>query len=184
MKPAALILDRDGTLIEHVPYLSDPAEVRLLPGVREALQIARDAGVRLFMHSNQSGIGRGMFAMSDVVACNQRLIELLDMGPAPFEKICTAPEAPDQPSVYRKPSPRFAQEIIDEYALHPAAVWYLGDRGSALATAHAAGTCGSPIPAPAFFRLIDFSNSAPRRLRAENGWCSPMVALTCSIAAI
>jgi D-glycero-D-manno-heptose 1,7-bisphosphate phosphatase len=142
MKPAALILDRDGTLIEHVPYLSDPAEVRLLPGVREALQIARDAGVRLFMHSNQSGIGRGMFEMSDVVACNQRLIELLDMGPAPFERICTAPEAPDQPSVYRKPSPRFAREIIDEYALHPAAVWYLGDRGSDLATAHAAGTRG------------------------------------------
>jgi len=145
MTPAALILDRDGTLIDHVPYLSDPADLRLLPGVREALQTAQAAGARLFLHSNQSGIGRGYFDFAAATACNQRLIELLDLGPAPFERICIAPESPDQPSLYRKPSPLFAQEIIRDFALPPLAVCYLGDRGSDLATAHAAGTRGVGI---------------------------------------
>jgi D-glycero-D-manno-heptose 1,7-bisphosphate phosphatase len=145
MKPAALILDRDGTLIEHVPYLSNPADVRLLPGVREALQTALAAGVRLFLHSNQSGIGRSFFELAAVTACNDRLIELLDLGPQPFARICIAPEAPDQPSDYRKPSPLFAREIMREFGLEPSSVWYLGDRGSDLATAHAAGTRGIGI---------------------------------------
>jgi len=145
MRPAALILDRDGTLIEHVPYLSDPADVRLLPGVREALMVARAAGARLFLHSNQSGIGRGYFDEAAVAACNRRLIGLLELGPLPFERICIAPEAPDTPSPYRKPSPLFAREIIRDFALQPDAVCYLGDRGSDLATAQAAGTRGAGI---------------------------------------
>jgi D-glycero-D-manno-heptose 1,7-bisphosphate phosphatase len=145
MQPSALIFDRDGTLIEHVPYLAEPADVRLLPGVREALQAARAAGARLFLHSNQSGIGRGLFDYAAAEACNRRLIELLEMGEHPFERICMAPEAPGQPSAYRKPSPLFAQEIMRDYALQPQDLCYIGDRGSDLATAHAAGTRGLGI---------------------------------------
>ena len=140
--PAALILDRDGTLIEHVPYLADPAQVRLLPGAAESLSIARRSGARLFLHSNQSGIGRGLFDPSAVRACNERMFELLGMGPGVFERICIAPEHPDEPSTYRKPSPAFAREILRDFALQPAEICYIGDRGSDLATARAAGTRG------------------------------------------
>lgn len=140
--PAALVLDRDGTLIEHVPYLQDPAKVRLLPGVTEALAAAREAGARLFLHSNQSGVGRGLFDISSVHACNERMIELLGIGPGTFERICIAPEHPEEPSVYRKPSPAFAREIISEFAYDPREICYIGDRGSDLATAHSAGTRG------------------------------------------
>lgn len=138
----ALILDRDGTLIEHVPYLADPADVRLLPGVRCALATARDAGVRLFLHSNQSGIGRGLFESEAVDACNRRMIELLGFGPDVFERICIAPEHPDEPSAYRKPSPAFAREVMRDFHLAPEEICYIGDRGSDLATARAAGTRG------------------------------------------
>ncbi len=141
----ALILDRDGTLIEHVPYLADPADVRLLPGVREAISAAREAGVLLFLHSNQSGIGRGMFGMEAVAACNLKMIELLGCGPDVFERICIAPEHPDEPSTYRKPSPAFALEIMRDYKLAPEEIYYIGDRGSDLATAHAAGTRGAGV---------------------------------------
>lgn len=145
MKPCALILDRDGTLIEHVPYLSNPEEVRLLPGVCEALRFARDQRASLFLHSNQSGIGRGFFKESAVHACNDRLIELLGMGPRPFERICIAPETPDQPSTHRKPSPLFALGIMRDFGLAPEAICYLGDRGDDMATARAAGTRGVGI---------------------------------------
>lgn len=142
MKPRALILDRDGTLIEHVPYLADPDEVRLLPGVRESLDYARSAGVRLFLHSNQSGVGRGLFTLDAIEACNRRMLDLLGFGNEGFERICIAPEHPDEPSVYRKPSPAFAQEVMRDTGLAADEICYIGDRGSDLATAHAAGTRG------------------------------------------
>ncbi len=136
----ALILDRDGTLIEHVPYLHDPALIRVLPGVREGLRAALDAGLTLYLHTNQSGVGRGMFTLAQAEACNVRLIELLDLGKAPFARICTAPEGPKEPAVYRKPSPRFAREIMAERRIAAGELCYIGDRGSDLETAHAAGT--------------------------------------------
>lgn len=142
VRPKALILDRDGTLIVHVPYLADPAQVVLLPGVREGLRAARDAGVRLFIHSNQSGVGRGYYSIDAVHACNRRMIELLDLGPEPFARICIAPERPDEPSVYRKPSPVFAQEIARDYGLALDEICYIGDRGSDLEAAERAGTAG------------------------------------------
>lgn len=136
----ALVLDRDGTLIEHVPYLHDPVQVRLLPGVREGLAAAQAAGLLLCLHTNQSGIGRGLFTPAQAEACTARMIELLGLGPAPFARICTAPEAPGEPAVYRKPSPRFALELMAEFGLDPEAICYVGDRGSDIETGHAAGT--------------------------------------------
>ena len=138
----ALILDRDGTLIAHVPYLADPAQVALLPGVREGMHAAAQAGVKLFLHSNQSGVGRGYFTLAHVEACNRRLIELLDLGATPFARICIAPEKPGEPSKYRKPSPLLAREIAAEFAIPLAEMCYVGDRGSDLEAAERAGTQG------------------------------------------
>jgi D-glycero-D-manno-heptose 1,7-bisphosphate phosphatase len=138
-QPRALVLDRDGTLIEHVHYLDDPAEVRLLPGVADGLHAALDAGILLFLHSNQSGVGRGLHSLEAAHACNARMIELLGR-PTIFQRICLATETPDEPPVYRKPSPRFAREIMRDFNLAADQLCYLGDRWSDLATAAAAGT--------------------------------------------
>ena len=69
----ALFLDRDGTLIYDKNHLSDPDGVDLIPGVREALIRALEIGFRLFLHTNQSGIGRGWYSMEDVLLCNERM---------------------------------------------------------------------------------------------------------------
>jgi D-glycero-D-manno-heptose 1,7-bisphosphate phosphatase len=137
---AAVVLDRDGTLIEHIPYLSDPKRVTLLPGVREGIRRAIEAGSRLFLHTNQSGIGRGLFELKEVELCNERMIELLGFGSNVFHRICIAPEHPDAPSKYRKPSPEFAFEIMREMNLAPENVCYIGDRATDLQTALAANT--------------------------------------------
>jgi len=139
MPRAALFLDRDGTLIHHVHYLHKPEEVALLPGTAEALKRAKQLGYLLFLHTNQSGVGRGMFGMEDVHACNQRMIELLGMGPDVFTEMCIAPEAPDQPVQYRKPSPRFAQEMSAKYDLDLARSYMIGDYVGDVETALAAG---------------------------------------------
>jgi len=101
----ALFLDRDGTLIVDKVYLSDPAGVELIPGTGEALRRARELGYKLFLFTNQSGIGRGYHTIADTHRVNARLEELLALSRPVFEDICIAPEAPGQPSAYRKPRP-------------------------------------------------------------------------------
>lgn len=125
--PQAVFLDRDGTLIENRHYLASPEGVALLPGVREAVARVREAGAKLFLFTNQSGIGRGYFTLADVEAQNQRLIDLLDLGADLFTGICIAPERPDEPPVYRKPSPRFIHEMLAEHGLAADAAWMVGD---------------------------------------------------------
>jgi D-glycero-D-manno-heptose 1,7-bisphosphate phosphatase len=127
---SALFLDRDGTLIVHKPYLHKVAEVELLPGVVPAIRTLMAAGTRLFLLTNQSGVGRGWFSMADVEAVHGRMIELIGLGPDIFSAICVAPEGPEQPSRYRKPSPRFIREQIAAWALDPASCWMVGDTPS------------------------------------------------------
>lgn len=126
----ALFLDRDGTLILDKHYLFDPAGVELIPGVSEALGRARQLGYKLFLFTNQSGIGRGLHTLEDVLRCNLRMEELLNLSPPVFADTCIAPESSEQPPVYRKPSPRFIVESIARHGLDPAHCWMIGDRES------------------------------------------------------
>ena len=132
----ALFLDRDDTLVRDAGYMSRPEQIELLPGVAEALRDARAAGFRLYLVTNQSGIGRGYYTMADALACNRRLEELLGVG---FDGICIAPERPDEPSRYRKPSPAYLLERIAEDGLDPDASWMVGDKVSDLECGLAAG---------------------------------------------
>ena len=126
----ALYLDRDGTLIIDKDYLPDPAGVELIPGATESLRRARELGYLLFLFTNQSGIGRGYHTLADAEACNRRMLELIGLGDDLFKAVCIAPESPDQPSNYRKPSPRFISEMITQHSLDPAHCWMIGDRES------------------------------------------------------
>ena len=126
----ALFLDRDGTIIVDKHYLADPAGVELIPGVRSALQRARELGYKLFLFTNQSGIGRGLYTLDDVLLVNARMETLLALASPLFTELCIAPEAPDQPSLYRKPSPRFIEEMIAAHHLDPAQCVMIGDRAS------------------------------------------------------
>jgi D-glycero-D-manno-heptose 1,7-bisphosphate phosphatase len=132
----ALFLDRDGTLIIDKVYLSDPAGVEPIPGTRQALKKARDLGYLLFLFTNQSGIGRGLHSIEDTHRVNARMSELLNVS---FDGICIAPEAPGQPSRYRKPSPTFIQESLEKFGLDPKACYMVGDSAADLGAALAAG---------------------------------------------
>lgn len=125
----ALFLDRDGTLIVDKDYLSDPAGVELLPGAAKGVQHARALGYRLFLFTNQSGVGRGYYTLDAVHRVNARMCSLLSPSAEKiFDDICIAPERPDEPSLYRKPSPRFIQEMIARHALDPRRCFMIGDK--------------------------------------------------------
>lgn len=148
---AALFLDRDGTIIRDTGFLCDPAGVELLDGAKEALRRALRTH-RLYLFSNQSGIGRGFYTMEQALAVNARMLELLALPPPGFSGICLAPEAPEAPAVYRKPSPRFIQESIRRDGLDPARCWMLGDRLSDLQAGVNAGIRPALILNPDYYK--------------------------------
>ena len=76
----AVFFDRDGTLIKDVHYLKDPADIKIIDGVSEALNEIKKAGFLIFMHTNQSGIARGYYDWADVHACNRRMLELYNLS--------------------------------------------------------------------------------------------------------
>lgn len=125
---SAIFLDRDGTLIEDVCYLSDPKKVCLLPEVRETLTFLKNKKFLFFLLSNQSGIGRGYYTHKEAEACNHRMLELLGFGNDFFTEVRLATGTLENPCPYRKPSPRFILECIEKYNLNPKKCWMIGDR--------------------------------------------------------
>lgn len=124
----AVFLDRDGTIITETNYLHKPENVTVLPGAGAALKQLQDAGFKLFIVSNQSGVGRGYFTLADVDAVNGRLLGDLARDGVRIEKIYIAPEAPGMPSRGRKPSPQFLLDARDEFGLDLDRSVVIGDK--------------------------------------------------------
>ncbi len=124
----AIFLDRDGTLIVEKNYLHKPEDVVVFPGAGAALKKLSDAGFKLLVVTNQSGIGRGYFTMADAESVNDRVNQELARDGVHFEKTYIAPEAPDQPSRVRKPSPQFLFDARDEFNLNLTESFMVGDK--------------------------------------------------------
>lgn len=124
----AIFLDRDGTIIEDRNYLSHPEQVVIFPGAAPALRDLQAAGFKLFIVSNQSGVGRGYFSIADVEKVNDHICQEFGRNGVKFEKIYIAPEAPDAPSRGRKPSPQFLFDARDEFGINLAVSYMIGDK--------------------------------------------------------
>ncbi|MBM3822393.1 MAG: HAD family hydrolase [Verrucomicrobia bacterium] len=124
----AVFLDRDGTLIVERNYLSRPDQVVLFPDTGPSLRRLAEAGFRLFIVTNQSGIGRGYYTLEDMHAVHRRLGEMLQEHGVQFDRIYFAPEAPEEPSRGRKPSPQFLFDARDEFGLDLARSYMVGDK--------------------------------------------------------
>jgi D-glycero-D-manno-heptose 1,7-bisphosphate phosphatase len=124
----AVFLDRDGTLIAERNYLSRTEDVAVFPGAAAALKQLQEAGFKLFIVSNQSGVGRGYFTLADVERVNAHLAAIFARDGVRFEKIYVAPEAPEQPSRGRKPSPQFLFDARNEFSLDLSRSYIIGDK--------------------------------------------------------
>jgi D-glycero-D-manno-heptose 1,7-bisphosphate phosphatase len=127
LKPA-VFLDRDGTLIVDKDYLHKPEEVEYYPGALEALKRLQDAGFLLVMITNQSGVGRGYFTLADVEKVHAKIEADLAATGVRLSAIHIAPEAPDQPSRGRKPSPALLFDARDALGLDLSRSYMIGDK--------------------------------------------------------
>lgn len=134
MSVNAVFLDKDGTLVEDLPYNVDPERIRLAAGALEALRRMQDGGFRLFVVSNQSGVARGYFEEAALEAVDARLRELLVPAGVCLDGFYYCPHHP-QGSVQgyavacdcRKPQPGLLRRAAAEHGLDLAASWMVGD---------------------------------------------------------
>jgi len=131
-KPA-VFLDRDGTIIESVHYLSDPREVRLIPGASDAIRRLREAGFVCVVVTNQSAIGRGMITEDQLVTIHDEMNRRLAAEGAEVDAIYFCPEAPsveDRGTIEyqdRKPGPGMLYRGATDLGLDLDASWMVGD---------------------------------------------------------
>ena len=127
MKPRAVFLDRDDTLMVNVPYLGDPTRVEIFPDTAAALFALRKANFLLFVVSNQSGVGRGLISQEQVHAVNAELQRQMkgDHIRAFYHSFAT----PDDPySTDRKPSPELLLQAAQTHNLDLPSSFFIGDR--------------------------------------------------------
>lgn len=91
----AVFLDRDGTLIEDVNFLREPSGIRIMPGAPEALRLLREAGYRIIIVSNQSGVARGYFTEAKLVEINEKVQELFAAQGAMIDAVYYCPHLPE-----------------------------------------------------------------------------------------
>lgn len=139
---AGLFVDRDGTLVREVGYLSDPDDLELLPGVSAALRAAQAAGAVVIVVSNQSGIGRGLFTARRVHEAMARLRELLRAEGVELEAIYFCPHRPEDACACRKPAPGLLERAADDQQLALRGSVMVGDKRLDAWTGHAAGALG------------------------------------------
>lgn len=149
MKRAAVFLDRDGTLVDELGFLTRADGLRLLPGAAEGVRLANEAGLATIVVTNQSGIARGLLTEQDLAEIHRRLTEELARGGARLDAILHCPHHPDEgePPLRRacdcrKPAPGLLLEAARRYDLDLGASWIVGDGVRDLEAGRAADLAG------------------------------------------
>ena len=156
MANPAIFLDRDGTLIEDVGYPSRPEHIRILAGVARALVRLADAGYKLVVVTNQSGIARGILTEEDLDHFHQALDEQLELLGARLDAYYSCPHHPDPAAAVRadlavecdcrKPRPGLILQAAQDLQIDLAASWTVGDKWRDIACGQAAGTRTIRLP--------------------------------------
>lgn len=124
----AVFLDRDGVLVVERNYLHRVEDVVIFPGADAALKRLQDAGFLLFIVTNQSGIGRGYYTLAAMEQIHAHLSAEFARVGVRFSHIYFSPEAPEQPSRGRKPSPQFLFDARDHFGVDLARSFMVGDK--------------------------------------------------------
>jgi len=125
-----ILLDRDGTLIRHIPYLSNSNLVELLPNVVAGLKYLESLNFKFGIITNQSVIGRGLATREQVENVNQRVLQLLEKENLHISFILYCPHAPFESCDCRKPSPELGNLAILKHDIDINTSYMIGDANS------------------------------------------------------
>jgi histidinol-phosphate phosphatase family protein len=134
MKKSAVFLDKDGTLVEDVPYNVDPNLIRLAPGAADGLPLLHRAGYELLVITNQAGVAHGYFPEEALQAVKARLRELMRAIGVPLAGFYYFPHHPDGDvaryaveCTCRKPRAGLILRAAREHGIDLGRSWLIGD---------------------------------------------------------
>ena len=171
-KPA-VFLDRDGTIIEQVHYLRDPAEVRLIPGAAAAILGLRAAGYACVVVSNQSAVGRGLMTVERLGEVHEEMCRQLREVGAELDGFYFCPAVPvsgdrravDHPD--RKPGPGMLRRASEELGLDLSRSWMIGDMISDMHAGRNAGCRATVLVRSGYGTDVDASDPAIDHVAAD-----------------
>jgi D-glycero-D-manno-heptose 1,7-bisphosphate phosphatase len=143
----AVFLDRDGTVNEEVGYLTDIEKLRLIPGAGAAIRRLNEAGFKVVLVTNQSGVARGYFPESLVHEAHARLFEMLKSDGARIDAVYYCPHHPKAGNSHytvdcdcRKPKTGLIDRAVKDLGIDIEHSYMVGDKWSDIELAHCAGT--------------------------------------------
>lgn len=159
-----LFLDRDGTIIVDKHYMHDPKEIEFLPHALKALKLFMEQDYKLYVVTNQSGIGRGMFQEAQMHEVHKKMDELMLSEGIKIEEYLFCPHSPDDNCDCRKPSPKLLNQVLNKYQYDPQNSYMIGDKISDVKAGTNAQIKGvllksSPEADHEFTDLMSFYNS-------------------------
>ncbi|MDP1673512.1 MAG: D-glycero-beta-D-manno-heptose 1,7-bisphosphate 7-phosphatase [Burkholderiales bacterium] len=123
-----IILDRDGVINQDSPsYIKSPEEWKPIPGSLEAIALLNQAGYRVLVATNQSGVGRGLFEMATLNAIHDKMHRALGVIGGRIDGIFYCPHAHDAGCNCRKPKPGLLEEISRRFGVSLEGVPFIGD---------------------------------------------------------
>jgi len=133
-KRRAVFLDRDGTIIEDVDFLTDVEQLRILPGAPGALRRLKEAGFLLFVVTNQSAVARGTLTEEKLALIHEELNRRLAAEGAGIDAFYYCPHLPDgiveryaRVCDCRKPAPGLITRAAREWDVDPSRSYAAGD---------------------------------------------------------
>lgn len=133
MPNKAIFFDRDG-IVNHRKindYIKTIDEFRFIPAFLETLKIAKNNGYLALLVTNQQGIGKGLYSITDLASIhNYMQSELIKLTGYKFDDISFCPSLHEVNDFRRKPNPGMILEFIDKYDLDVDKCWMIGDSES------------------------------------------------------
>ena len=134
MMEKAIFIDKDGTLIQDIPYNADPEKIRLEHRAAEALKRWRSHGYLIIVISNQSGIAKGKFSTHDLDGAVAKVKSLLALEGASIDDFYYCPhhkkgiiEEFTADCDCRKPKPGLIVKAANEWNVDLHSSWMIGD---------------------------------------------------------
>ncbi len=128
MKAPVVFLDRDGTINKEVGYLNDPSLLELLPGAANGIQALKQAGFKVVIITNQSGLARGYFSLTTLEEIHRELLRQLALHGAYIDGIYFCPHHPDEGCPCRKPATALVEKAVIELGLDISRAYVVGDK--------------------------------------------------------